>query len=126
MDDRLKSSQDAALKTGLDGLRDKLSAIEEDVYQVRNRSGQDPLNFPIKLNNKIAALGAHVAHGDGKPTASSYEVFDLLTKQLNAEQGKLDQVLQNDLPAVNRMLTERKLDRLAPTKIETPRPQPAG
>jgi photosystem II stability/assembly factor-like uncharacterized protein len=120
MDDRLKSNQDAALKTSLDQFREKLSAIEEDVYQVRNRSGQDPLNFPIKLNNKIAALGAHVAHGDGKPTAASYDVFDLLTKRLNEEQGKLDQALKADLPQVNKLLTDRKLQVLVPTKTETP------
>ncbi len=120
MADRLKSSQDAALKASLDQFREKLSAIEEDVYQVRNRSGQDPLNFPIKLNNKIAALGAHVAHGDGKPTASSYEVFELLTQRLNEEQGKLDRTLKADLPGVNKMLTDRKLQELAPTKTETP------
>ena len=70
MDDRLAIS-DAALKTSLDSFREKLSAIEEEVYQVQNRSGQDPLNFPIKLNNKIAALGASVEHGDGKPTTAS-------------------------------------------------------
>jgi photosystem II stability/assembly factor-like uncharacterized protein len=116
MDDRLKSNQDAALKASLDGFRDKLSVIEEDVYQVRNRSGQDPLNFPIKLNNKIAALGSHVSHGDGKPTAASYEVFDLLTKQLNAEQAKLDSTLKADLPGVNKMLTDRKLQELVPNK----------
>ncbi len=90
---------------------------------MRNRSGQDPLNFPIKLNNKIAALGAHVSHGDGKPTAASYEVFDLLTKQLNSEQAKLDQLLKMDLPAVNKVLTDRKLQELAPTKTETPAPR---
>jgi photosystem II stability/assembly factor-like uncharacterized protein len=118
MDDRLKDSQDAALKASLDQFRDKLSAIEEDVYQVRNRSGQDPLNFPIKLNNKIAALGSHVAHGDGKPTAASYEVFDLLTKRLNEEQSRLDQTLKTDLPAVNKMLAGRNLQELTPTKTE--------
>ena len=58
MDDRLKGSSDAALKAGLDAFRARLSAVEEDLYQVRNQSGQDPLNFPIKLNNKIAALGS--------------------------------------------------------------------
>src|SRR5215472_7893958 len=109
MDDRLKNSQDAALKASLDQFRGRLSVIEEDVYQVRNRSGQDPLNFPIKLNNKIAALGSTVMHGDGKPTSASYEVFDLLTKRLNEEQGKLDSVLKTDLPQANSMLTERKL-----------------
>ena len=119
MDDRLKANQDAALKASLDQFRDKLSAIEEDVYQVRNRSGQDPLNFPIKLNNKIAALGSSVGHGDGKPTAASYEVFDLLTKRLQEEQGKLDAVLKTDLPSVNKMLADRKLEALAATKTET-------
>lgn len=119
MDDRLKANQDAALKTALNVFRDKLSAVEEDVYQVRNRSGQDPLNFPIKLNNKIAALGSHVSFGDGKPTASSYEVFDLLTKQLNVEQGKLDQILKTELPTANRMLADRKLQELVPSKTES-------
>ena len=123
MDDRLKSNQDAALKTALDNFRDKLGAIEEAVYQVRNRSSQDPLNFPIKLNNKIAALAASVQRGDGKPTAASYTVFKLLSDQLAAEQAKLDAALKTDLPAVNKLLTGRNLKELVPTKIETPAPR---
>jgi hypothetical protein len=43
-------------KRDVDRLVADLSAVEEALYQVRNRSGQDPLNFPIKLNNKLAAL----------------------------------------------------------------------
>jgi len=124
MDTALKTN--AELKSVLDPFRDKLSAIEEDVYQVRNRSGQDPLNFPIKLNNKIAALGSTVQHGDGKPTASSYEVYDLLHKRLVEEQAKLDAVLKSDLPGVNKALTEKQLPALVPTKIETPAPKVAA
>jgi photosystem II stability/assembly factor-like uncharacterized protein len=126
MDERLKQSSDPAIKAAFDSFREKLSAIEEDVYQVRNQSGQDPLNFPIKLNNKIAALAASVEHGDGKPTASSYDVFNLLTKSLNQEQAKLDQVLKTDLPAVNKLLTGRQLPELVPTKTETPAPGRGG
>jgi len=126
MDAALKSNSDAALKSTLDGFRDKLSAIEEDVYQVRNRSGQDPLNFPIKLNNKIAALGSTVQHGDGKPTASSYEVYDLLHKRLVEEQSKLDNLLKSDLPGVNKALADRKLAALVATKTETPAPKAAA
>ncbi len=114
------------MKASLDPFRDKLSAIEEDVYQVRNRSGQDPLNFPIKLNNKIAALGSTVQHGDGKPTASSYEVYNVLHGRLADEQAKLDHLLSSELPAVNKTLTDRKLAALAPTKIETPQPKARG
>ena len=40
-----------------DSLMKPLTVVEEEVYQVKNRSGQDPLNYPIKLNNKRAALG---------------------------------------------------------------------
>jgi hypothetical protein len=130
MDDRLKSSPAAALKTSFDSFREKLSVIEEEVYQVRNRSGQDPLNFPIKLNNKIAALGSSIEHGDGKPTAASYEVFKLLKDHLAGQQSALDTLLKTDLPTVNKRLTDRSLKELVPTKIETrpptPAPAPAG
>ncbi len=119
MEDRLKKNQDAALKTAVDGLRAKLSAIEEDLYQVRNRSGQDPLNFPIKLNNKLAALAGSIERGDGKPTAGSYEVFKLLDGRFVEEKGKLDAIWKTELPAVNGLLSARKLDPLTITTTET-------
>jgi len=122
MDDRLKKNQDAALQTAFDGFRGKLSAVEEEVYQVRNRSGQDPLNFPIKLNNKIAALGSTIERGDGKPTAASYEVFKLLSDQLTAQKTRLDATLKTDLPAVDKLLADRHLDPLAPTTTESKPP----
>ncbi|HUB83879.1 MAG TPA: hypothetical protein VMB03_34025 [Bryobacteraceae bacterium] len=126
MDDRLKSNSDAALKASLDAFREKLTEIEEDVYQVRNRSGQDPLNFPIKLNNKIAALGSSVEHGDGKPTTASYEVFRLLNGKLVEQQNKLDALLKSTLPSVNKQLTDHSLKELVPTKTETTAPKEAS
>ena len=62
-----------------------LTAVEEEVYQVRNRSGQDPLNYPIKLNNKIAALIGVIESADNKPTDQSVEVFNELSAQLDAQ-----------------------------------------
>jgi hypothetical protein len=119
MDDRLKKNQDAALKTALDNFRAKLSAVEEEVYQVRNRSGQDPLNFPIKLNNKLAALGSSVERGDGQPTAASAEVFKVLSDRLAVQRTKLDATLKTDLPAVNKLLADQRLDALTPTTTES-------
>ena len=52
LDDKIKKT-DAAAQQPLKALRDTLSPIEEDLYQVRNQSSQDPLNFPIKLNNRL-------------------------------------------------------------------------
>jgi hypothetical protein len=119
LDDRLKKSADADLKTAADHLRAKLTAVEEEVYQVRNRSSQDPLNFPIKLNNKLAALEASILRGDGKPTAASYEVFRVLQEKLGEQKRGLDAVLATDLPTINKLLSDRKVDVLAVSKIES-------
>ena len=57
--------------------------IESSIYQVKNQSGQDPLNFPIKVNNRLAYLRKSVESGDGLPTAGSIEVFKLLKNELS-------------------------------------------
>ena len=82
-------------------LASKLTQIEEALYQTKNRSGQDPLNYPIRLNNKIAALISTVSTGDFKPTKQSYEVYAMLSKQLEKELGALDKLMAEDLKAVN-------------------------
>ena len=120
MDDRQKQAAD--LKPAFDAFRDKLTRVEEEVYQVRNRSGQDPLNFPIKLNNKIAALERVVETGDGKPIASSYTVFKELTDQLAAQKTKLDSALK-ELPTLNQQVTGKGLKPLEVTTTESKDPR---
>ena len=73
----------------------QLSEIEENLYQVKNQSGQDPLNFPIKLNNRLAALERSVETGDAKPTASSYQVFKELSAELDRQLAELNALLHN-------------------------------
>jgi photosystem II stability/assembly factor-like uncharacterized protein len=82
----------------------KISAIEEDLYQVKNQSGQDPLNFPIKLNNRLASLRRSVETGDAKPTDGAYKVFKELSAELEGHLGKLDNTLTSDLPKINQLL----------------------
>ncbi len=78
-------------------LLDELSKIEENLYQVKNQSGQDPLNFPIRLNNRLAALGRSVETGDARPTAGSYQVFKELSAELDQQLTALNTLLQNKL-----------------------------
>ena len=91
----------------------KLTAVEENLYQVRNRSGQDPLNFPIRINNRIAALGRSVQTGDAKPTASSYVVFRQLSAELDAELAKLRQIIAGDVEGFNRLLAAKRLEKVS-------------
>jgi photosystem II stability/assembly factor-like uncharacterized protein len=88
--------KDPSLDAAGERLSTKLSAVEEDLYQVRNRSGQDPLNFPIKLDNQIAALMGVVETGDAKPTDQSYVVFKELSERLEAIRKRYEEILKSD------------------------------
>jgi photosystem II stability/assembly factor-like uncharacterized protein len=108
--ERSEKAQDQNLSAEGASLAKKLSAVEEEVYQVRNQSNQDPLNFPIKLNNQIAALRRSIETGDGRPTAQSYVVFKELSSQLDALHTNLNALLGKDLAQLNKALADRKLD----------------
>jgi hypothetical protein len=99
--DRLGKSSDGSLKSAGDKLTADLSAIEEQIYQVKNQSNQDPLNFPIKINNRLASLLSVVNNGDGKPIGNAAPIFKDLSGELKAETDKLQQVLASELTAFN-------------------------
>jgi len=99
--DRTAKSTDAALKTAGDRLTKNLSAVEEEIYQVRNQSNQDPLNFPIKINNRLASLLRVVNTGEGKPIANAEPIFNDLSAELKVQTDRLQQVIATDLPAFN-------------------------
>jgi photosystem II stability/assembly factor-like uncharacterized protein len=106
VDEKVKA--DAALQPLADALKAKLKTIEETVYQVQNRSDQDPLNFPIRLNNYIAALARSVMSGDAAPTAQAYVVSDELRARLETEQKAFDAVVNGDLARMNQALAKGK------------------
>jgi hypothetical protein len=88
----------------------KLTAVEGEIYQYRNQSSQDPLNFPVKLNDKLAGLEGVVESADARPTAAAAEVFKDLSARLDAEIAKLDGLLKTEVPALNKLTASRKLE----------------
>src|SRR5215217_56384 len=90
-------------------LNKNLTAIEEQLYQTKNQSSQDPLNFPIRLNNKLAALGGVVASAEAAPTAQSYAVYDEVVAQIDAQLQKLAQLMRTDVPAFNQLVKEQNI-----------------
>lgn len=113
--DRLAHSADSALARSGEKLRTDASAVEEKIYQVKNQSGQDPLNFPIKVNNRLATLLSMAERGDGAPTNNMPEIFQILSTELKGYTDELSRVWATDLPAVNGELARLKLPRLDPS-----------
>ena len=98
---RLKDSPDPGLKSAGDRLTTNLSAVEQEIYQVKNQSGQDPLNFPIKINNRLASLLSVVNRGDARPIGNAPVIFKDLIAELKVQTDALAKVLASDMTAFN-------------------------
>jgi photosystem II stability/assembly factor-like uncharacterized protein len=101
----------------------RLADVEDSLYQTKNRSGQDPLNYPIRLNNQIAALAGVVASADARPTKQSQVVFDLLSTKLDGELTRLRTELGAPLDQLNQWLVSKNQPKLDPGKA-APAPAP--
>ena len=101
--DRTDKNNSADAKAIAEQFTKELSAVEEDVYQVRNQSNQDPLNFPIKTNNRLASLLRVVTTGEGRPIGNAEPIFEDLQKELKAETDRLQRALSTYLPRFNQL-----------------------
>jgi photosystem II stability/assembly factor-like uncharacterized protein len=114
--DRTAKASDQTLTAAAQTLTDKLTDVEGEIYQYRNRSSQDPLNYPIRLNNKLAALQGIVESGDNKPTDQSYTVFKDLSSRLDQQIARLDALARTELTALNKLLAGQKLETVGDAK----------
>ncbi len=94
-------------------LGDDLATIENALYQTKNRASEDPLNFPVRLNNKLAALLSAIQEADTQPTASQQEVYEEIATGVNAQINRLKQVLDSGVPSLNKMVRDQDIPAVA-------------
>jgi hypothetical protein len=107
---------------------DSLNAVEDSLYQTKNQSGQDPLNYPIRLNDQLGGLMSFIASGERRPPKQAYDVYQVLGPKLDREVARLERIITTELPRVNAMLKSAGLPEITRSKVEPPaagRPQPA-
>jgi photosystem II stability/assembly factor-like uncharacterized protein len=93
---RIKTARDAQGANADPAWLKALTEVEEAIYQTKNKSGQDPLNYPIRLNDKLAGVFSNVSGSNYRPTKQSVEVFNMLAKQLDIQLAKLDKLVPPD------------------------------
>ena len=113
LEERLEGVEDARLAEAAERLRVALEEIEGEIYQVRNRSNQDPLNFPIKVNNRLANLLSMSERGDGRPGSGMYAVFEIMVERLEGLLGELEGVWGEELVEVNAVLRGLGLEEIS-------------
>ena len=87
----------------------KMTVVEEALIQTKSKSGQDVLNYPIRLNNLLVALGGVVSSADAAPTKQDYEMYDDLSKQADEQLAKWKEIVNTDVAAYNKVAQEKAI-----------------
>ncbi|MEO1254852.1 MAG: hypothetical protein AAFY41_08210 [Bacteroidota bacterium] len=87
-----------------------MSEIEKALYQTQNESGQDPLNFPIRLNNKLGHLGSLMGMGNNRPTNSALEFYDEVTALINEQLSALKTIFNTRIDEFNKAVKAADVD----------------
>lgn len=109
--DRLKGEED--MKDLLDmasQIDSVMTTVENELYQTKNRSRQDPLNFPIKLTNKLGHVASLSSRGDFAPTQQSINVKNEMVGKINDQIAKFKKVKEEDIPAFNKLFRQKSMD----------------
>lgn len=96
----------------------KLTPIEEALHQTKAKSGQDVLNYPIKLDDKLSSVYRTASVGNGAPAKQVLEAYEVVAAQIDAELAKLKAVMSEELPKLNTVIREKNLPVVGVKKSE--------
>jgi photosystem II stability/assembly factor-like uncharacterized protein len=103
-------AKDEAMKPVVDAAKNldkKMTEVEEALYQTKNRAPQDPLNYPVRLNDKLNGVAGSVSLGDARPTAQALQVRNDVTAAIDVQLARLRGVWDTDLAAFNQLAREK-------------------
>jgi photosystem II stability/assembly factor-like uncharacterized protein len=95
-------------------LKEKLSPIEDELTQSKAKTRQDTMNYPVKLNGKLAWLAAVVASSQDAPTRQGYELFEDLSQRIDMQLQRLREIIDTDVAAFNAMMRESEVPAVIP------------
>ncbi|WMN07455.1 glycosyl hydrolase [Marivirga arenosa] len=101
IEDVIKKADADTVKSMGKSILKNMKEIEEALYQTKNRSRQDPLNYPIRLNNKLGHLNSLMGMGDNRPTDSAIEFKKEITARIDEQLDALNKILDEDVAAFN-------------------------
>jgi hypothetical protein len=97
------------IKVSADSINKQLTAIEETLYQTKAKSGQDVLNYPIRLNDKLSGVFDVANSGNFAPSRQSTQVYADIATQIDAQLNKLKTIKEKDIPVFNELIRQKSL-----------------
>jgi hypothetical protein len=97
------------IKQQIDTINKQMTAVEEALHQTKAKSGQDVLNFPIRLDDKLASVYNSAAAGNTAPSKQSKEAYAELAGQIDQQFNKLKRILNEEVTKLNQLIHEKTL-----------------
>jgi photosystem II stability/assembly factor-like uncharacterized protein len=91
---------------------ESIDKIENELYQTKNQSNQDPLNYGVKLTNNLGNLNSAFRGGDFGPTDQDIQVKNELIKKVNLQLDKYNSIISKEIPNFNSSFKKLELDYL--------------
>jgi hypothetical protein len=113
-----EESGQSRVARGAASLRQKASAIEEELVQVKAKSRQDTLNYPAKLNAKLASLAGSVGGADFAPTKGMRDVFEDLARRVDAQLAKWQALAKGEIAEFDRLVRSSGVSVLGTAKAK--------
>ncbi len=107
--EKLNEKEHAQLLANIKLIEEKMNGVEQNLYQTKNKSNQDPLNYPIKLTNKLGHIAALNSYGNFRPTEQEEKLKVELFKQIDTELSIFSKVKEEEIPLLNKQISEHKI-----------------
>lgn len=106
---RLGKDMPKEVKQQVDTINRQMTAVEEALHQTKAKSGQDVLNYPIRLDDKLSSVYDAAAAGQGTPSKQAKEAYAEISGQINIQLDKLKKILTDDVAKLNQLIHEKAL-----------------
>ena len=97
------------LKDMADSISKQLTKVEETLYQTKSKSGQDVLNYPIRLNDKLGGVFNSANSGNMAPSKQVKDVYEVLSAQCDEQLNQLKKIMEEDVVKFNQLIRDKAL-----------------
>jgi photosystem II stability/assembly factor-like uncharacterized protein len=100
------------IKEAAERLAETIGRVEENLIQTKNESGQDAINYEVKLDNQLAYLYSFIHSQDSRPAASAYSRLEELKARLAETRSGYEDLIASGIPGFIRLLEEKGVPRI--------------
>jgi len=97
------------IKQQIDTINKQMTAVEEALHQTKAKSSQDVLNYPIRLDDKLAGVYDAASVGNAAPSKQVKEAYAELAALIDDQLNKLKTIMKDDVTKLNQLIHEKTL-----------------